>query len=306
MWTHADHEHRFNYDIMSQIRDATSSPSTLAEFLQDPAVITTLTSSATKKKSKTRRRPSTSPHGSNSTSMVGMVLAEEERQASHLKALLKSTGDRLQQEIERADKAERRLEHAETRATELRSKVSIAEVGQHTAELQSNRLKEEMRRLQTHIDTVRREFRRAQDDVDALERKRAAAEQSAHKSRDAVRKFQVVINDYKSREVEMEVAMRTEIQKWYDVGRQEGWDAGHDDGFEEGREEGYRDGKISGLIEGRNAGRSRDWEQGREQGRKEEREYALKSFDKFLQEEMDVRRYHEVHRSCLFSILYID
>jgi hypothetical protein len=290
-----DHTCRFDYDLTSQIRDAASSPSTLAAFLQDPAFINTLNNSTTRKRSKARRRPSSphhEPHGSSSTGMMGMVLAEEERQASHLKAILKSTGDRLEHEIDRANRAEKRSEHAEARAREIASRVSSAEAGQHAAELHSIRLKEEIQRLQIQVGTMQRDLRRAQGDVDALERQKAEAEQNASKSRDVARKFQKALNDFQDREELMEDARRTEIQRWYDVGRQEG--------FEEGKEDGYREGKLSGLEASRNAHRSREWDQGREEGRKEERQNALRAFDKFLLEEMHGRRYHSVRMFCMF------
>ena len=282
---------------MSQIRDVASSPSTLTEFLQDPAVINTLTGNKTRKKSKTRggsSSPRREPHGSSSTTMMGLVLAEEERQVNHLKAVLKTTGDRLEQEIKKGDRAEQRAERAEARAMEMASRISIAEAGQHTAELHSVRLKEEIQRLHMHVETMKGVLRRAQEDVDRIEGKRAQAEESAEKSRGVAKKFQMALNDFHAEEEAREEARRKEIQRWYDIGRQEGWDAGREDGFDEGEQEGYQDGKRSGLEEGRRASRDRAWDQGREQGRKEERQNALKAFEKFLRDEMHGRRYRDV------------
>ena len=287
---------------MSQIRDVTSTPSTLSQFLQDPAVIGTLTSPATKQKGKTRRRPSSSrrePHGSGSKNMVGLVLAEEERQVNHLKEILKSTGDRLEHEIRRADWAEQRAEHAEARAREIGSRISTAEAGQLAAELKSIRTKEGMQRLQMHIETMKGELRRAQEGADRLERKRAEAEENGDKLRGVVKKYQIALNDFQAGEEAREETRRVEIQRWYDIGRQEGWDAGHEDGFEEGEKVGFRDGKTSGFAEGRKVGRDRVWDQGREQGRKEERQNALRAFEQFLRDEMHGGRYHDVRVPCL-------
>lgn len=300
--------HRFDYDLMSQIRDTASSPSTLAEFLQEPAIISSLTSSATKKKRKTRQRrssPHREPHGSSPTSVMGIVLAEEERQASHLKAVLRSTGDRLEQEIRRADRAEQRAEHAETRAREMASRIGVAENGQHTAELHSIRSKEEMQRLQMNLETMQRELRRANEDIDTLEAKKLEVEQHAAKSRDVAKKFQMALNDFQAREEAMEDTRRLEIQRWYDIGRQEGWDAGREDGFEEGKEEGFRNGKKYGLEEGRRTGRERGWREGSAQGQKEERQRALEAFDKFLREEMHDHRYRDVRMPYFVPLIYL-
>lgn len=48
--------------------------------------------------------------------MLSLVLVEEERQAHHMKAVLRSTGDRLEYEVRRADQAELRAACAESRA----------------------------------------------------------------------------------------------------------------------------------------------------------------------------------------------
>jgi chromosome segregation ATPase len=236
--------------------------------------------------------------------MMSMLLAEEERQASHLKAVLGSTGDRLEQEMRRTERAEQRADHAEVRAKELALRISAAESAQHSAELHSIRLKEDMHRFQVQVDTMQRELIRAQEDIDNLERKKAAAEDKASKARDVARKFQTALDDFQAAEEERDEARRVEIQRWYDIGRQEGWDAGHKEGFEEGNEEGFLDGKMAGVEEGRRAGRDRGWEKGREQGRKEERQVALRAFDKYLKTEMLARHYHDVGLPGLVFIIY--
>jgi len=281
-------------DLLSHIRDAASTPSTVAELLLDPVIMSSFGSSAGKKKSKTRRGSSSShrePHTPSPTTMVrSMVLAEEERQTNHLKAVLKTTGDRLEREIQRADRDEKRADHAEIRTREIGSRVSAAEAARHASELDSTRLKEEMRLFQLQIDSLQRDLRRAQDDVRLLEKRRVEAEENAAKSRDGARKFQIALTDLQARDSGREDARRMEIQKWYDVGRQEGWDAGREEGFEEGKNVGFKEGKLAGLEEGRRAGRDRGWDEGVQQGRKAERHQALKAFDKFLAEEIHGQR----------------
>lgn len=212
-------------------------------------------------------------------------MAEEERQGSHLKAVLRSTHDRLEHEIRRADRAEQRADHAETRTRELCTRLGAADAARQTAEMESTRLKEEMKRFQMQIEAFERGLKRAQEDVDKLEKRRADAEDNASKSREAARKLQTAVNDYQTREDGREEVRRKEIQRWYDVGRQEGWDAGHADGFKEGKKEGFRDGKNAGFDEGKKSGREKGFNEGKERGRREERQHAMKAFEKLLEEE---------------------
>lgn len=219
-----------------------------------------------------------------------MVLAEEERQSHHLKAVLRSTGDRLEDEIRRADRAKQRTELAELRARDMASRVSSAESARHNAELDSARTKEEMKLLQMKLDSMQRELRRAQDNVISVERKRTEAEDTSAKSRDTARQLQAKLNEVQARSEAREESRRVEIQKYYDKGRQEGWNAGHDEGYQEGKGDGFERGKAAGFEEGKRVGRERGWNEGRTQGRKEERQQAIKAFDKFLAEEMRSRQ----------------
>ncbi|KAF7965416.1 hypothetical protein HWV62_19743 [Athelia sp. TMB] len=232
------------------------------------------------------------------------VLAEEERQGSHLKAVLRTTGDRLEHEIRRADRAEQRLDLAETRARELCTKLGAAEAARHTAELEAIRFRDEMKRFQMQVEVFERNLKRAQEDVEKLEKRRIEAEDNASKSRDAARKLQTAISDYQARDEGREEARRKEIQKWYDVGRQEGWDAGQEDGFKEGKKEGFREGKSVGYDEGKKSGREKGLAEGKERGRKEERQYAMKAFEKLLAEEekQDRRGYEQNNKSDTTSI----
>lgn len=290
-------------DLLSHIRDAASTPSTLTKFLQDPVILSSLGSSAAKKKSKPHRGSSSSHrelhHKSSSTSMVmSMVLAEEERQANHLKAVLKSTGDRLEQETRRADLAEQRAAQAEARMRDMNLKIGAADAARRTSELDSTRLKEEMKRFQLQIDSLERDLKRAQENARLLEKRRAEAEENAAKSRDGARKFQIALADSQARDEGREDARRMEIQKWYDIGRQEGWDAGRKEGFQEGKSLGFKQGKLVGFEEGRSAGRERGWDEGLQEGKREEREHALQAFDKFLAEEIHGQDEYNVGNAC--------
>lgn len=191
----------------------------------------------------------------------------------------------MEHEIRRADRAEQRLDLAETRARELSTKFGAAEAARQTAEFEASRLRDEMKRLQMQADSFERGLKRAQEDVEKLDKRRTEAEENASKSRDAARKLQIVVSEYQTRDEGREEARRKEIQKWYDVGRKEGWDAGQTDGYKDGKKDGFRDGKSVGYDEGKKVGREKGLAEGKERGRKEERQYAMKAFEKLLVEE---------------------
>ncbi|KAH7925944.1 hypothetical protein BV22DRAFT_1112023 [Leucogyrophana mollusca] len=226
---------------------------------------------------------------------MGLVLAEEEKQAHHLKAMLRTTGDRLAHEIRRSNHAESRAEQAENRAREMTVRATAAETGKHYAELDAARAKEEIKRYQMQIESLEREVKRLQNNVSLLEKQRNEADDSAARARDTARKFQMELMSQQAREEGREEGRRSGMQKWFKTGRAEGWDAGRADGFEDGREEGFDEGRQFGIEEGRGLGmqtgrkigRKEGYEEGREQGRREEREHALQAFDHFLLTEVD-------------------
>ena len=137
---------------MHELREATASPTPLGEFLRDPAVLTTLlghkkprrgsTSSSHRERlrehsrersrerehgTKDARRDKKSKDTSDTSSILTLVLAEEERQAHRLKAVLRSTGERLDYEMRRADVAEQRARTAEGHTREVQLRVAAAD-----------------------------------------------------------------------------------------------------------------------------------------------------------------------------------
>ncbi|TCD62794.1 hypothetical protein EIP91_006386, partial [Steccherinum ochraceum] len=123
------------FDVWNELREAADSPTPLAELLHDPIALRSLighkksrrpsgasstrehgTSSTSKGEKSDRDRDRKKDKDSDSSSILTLVLAEEERQAHHLKALLRSTGERLENETRRADQAERRATAAESMA----------------------------------------------------------------------------------------------------------------------------------------------------------------------------------------------
>ncbi|KAI0063562.1 hypothetical protein BV25DRAFT_1915064 [Artomyces pyxidatus] len=273
--------------LMAQLREAASTPTPLAEFLLDPETIHSLASARTssrdyrrhgsataspshersrreKGKDKERRRGSDA-----TTSMLSIVLAEEERQAHHLKAMLRITGDRLETEVRKADSAETRATVAELRAREAAARAAAAEQAQHQAEMDAARAREETKRFQMQLDTAEREMRRVMGEMARVQRQREEADDAAAKARDAARKWQAALKDFQAREEGREEGMRIAMYRRYDDGREEGWEEGHSEGYEEGRQEGYSEGRRSGF------------EEGRQMGRREERKYALQAYSRY-------------------------
>jgi hypothetical protein len=212
-----------------------------------------------------------------------LVLAEEERQTSHLKDVLRSTADQLEYEIRRADDAVGRADYAEMRAKEAFTRVVAAESALHNSEVDSVRLEEELRRYQSQSQAMERELRRLRTDAVRLEKRRGEAERSAAKARDATRQYRMDLKECQVREEGQHIDM----QKWFDEGREQGWKAGHAEGFEEGRFGGFEEGRFGGFEEGVSVGRKEGLREGREQGRYEERRNALDAFDRYLDEEID-------------------
>ncbi|KIJ67883.1 hypothetical protein HYDPIDRAFT_173620 [Hydnomerulius pinastri MD-312] len=262
-------------DIIAQIREATSAPSPL-----------------TGTRSREPRR---------SSSILGLVLAEEEKQAHKLKSMLRSTGDRLDREIRRANQAVARAEHAESRVHDLTARVSKAESSKHLVELEAARAKEEIKRHQLQIESLEREVRRLQADVSLLEKQRNEADESAARSRDTARNFQLELRNLQSKEAGREEGKRVGMYKWFKTGRIEGWDTGHTEGFESGRDEGFEEGREYGIAEGRKKGRQEGFDEGWEQGRREEREHALQAFDEFFATEIDQQDHAFAHLSPFIS-----
>ncbi|KAG9316711.1 hypothetical protein JVU11DRAFT_2771 [Chiua virens] len=286
-------------DIIAQIREATSAPSPLTGYLKDPALINAI-DGAEAGRSRSQRQSSSSTGRSReprsrTSSILGLVLAEEEKQAHKLKSLLRSTGDRLDREIRRANQAVSRAEHAESRTHELTTRVSNAESSKYVLELETARAKEEIKRYQMQIETLERDVKRLQADVALLERQRNEADESAARARDTARKFQMEFRNVQARQAGREEGMRYGMDKWFKTGRIEGFDAGHvegydngrGDGYEEGRQYGFVEGQEIGLKQGRKIGRQNGFDEGWEQGRKEERQHALQVFDDFFATEID-------------------
>ncbi|TFK44799.1 hypothetical protein BDQ12DRAFT_717948 [Crucibulum laeve] len=265
-----------DYDVLSKVREATNSPSPLARLLQEPAVLESLSRGQHKKKE--GKRSSRSPHREHrSPFIMALAIAEEERQATHLKALLGNTADRLEYEIHRAEEASGRAQYAERRATEASGRANAAETAKREAEAEAVRREHEAKRYQMQLEGVERELKRVKDEMRRLEKRNVELEESLEQTKEACRKYKTALRDHQIREENREENRQLRMESCFNDGRNEGWDSGYAEGYEEGREDGFEEGLRKGRKEG--------LREGRERGRNEERKNALEAFDRFLAEE---------------------
>ncbi|EMD37737.1 hypothetical protein CERSUDRAFT_83469 [Gelatoporia subvermispora B] len=297
------------------------SPSPLEQLARDPALLSGIVSHRKTRRGSTGSRTPQREHSrdrgrsgkevrrekkdSEAASLLTVMFAEEERQTHHLKAVLRSTSERLDYEARRADQAELRARTAETQAHESSTRASNAESARHAAELDTARAREEVKRYQLLIEAAERETRRLQAELQRQERLRAEAEQSATEVRETARVAQQALREYQARDSGRAERRRAEVQKNYNDGREdgfedgratgyeagydEGFQAGKDEGFQSGHREGFDTGMLTGFEEGKKAGWSEGFAEGKDQGQREERERALEAFDRFVETELDRR-----------------
>ncbi|KAF9465015.1 hypothetical protein BDZ94DRAFT_1255108 [Collybia nuda] len=259
--------------VVAHLREVTSSPSPLAQFLRDPTILELSRTRKSRTSSRSPQRERRSP------SIMALALVEEERQANHLKALLRNASDRIEYEIRRADEADARAEYAEQYTKSVSARISEAETARRQAEAETEQANSENRRYQMQLESVERELKRLRDDVQRLEKDKEELEGSNLRAKETSRQYHTALQNFQAREEGKNEVRHLALERSYNEGQEEGWSLGHEEGFVEGREEGYE--------EGRRAGRKEGIQEGREQGRNKERRNALEAFDRFLNEEMN-------------------
>lgn len=153
---------------------------------------------------------------------LAKVLVRQEGEVKDLRNRLYFTEERLKDETQRADDAEKRVLDAVLKFKE-------ANDARLAAQQDSTRLAEELRLYKIQLEAAQKEIYRAQEILDSLEQQKNAAEESASRARDTARKL---------REEKIVLLAREE-------GRQQGY------------KEGIAQGRAMGYEEGRNAGFSR-------------------------------------------------
>ncbi|KII92068.1 hypothetical protein PLICRDRAFT_36838 [Plicaturopsis crispa FD-325 SS-3] len=278
------------------------------ESFEDPSILSRLSKPPRKKE---RRGSGSSHYRDTSSSARNGGPPDEEREVQHLKAILRSTHDRLDSEIRRSNSAETRAQRAEAHASELAARLAHFEQAQLREQTERLRWVQENSTYKARLDMAERDLYRAQADMDALARDRDRADADAAKARDTARKYELALKQHEARdegwehgrmlgeqaavkqaqsegwEAGREVGREEAQEEAFEAGRADGFEAGRFDGFEEGRKLGYDEGRKVGKEEGRKLGKEEGLVQGRNEGRKEERQNAMQAFDRFLATEDD-------------------
>ena len=210
--------------------------------------------------------------------MAAIAIAEEEKQSRQLKSLLRSSGERLEYEIRRADDAVLRAEIAEREEKAYLAKAKAAEAEKEELRRTSNELEGEVRTYQMQMEAARRDVRSLQAELEGKHREMEELRYEEARALETVKKYQRSLHDLQLQMREQDVQMQTALDRWYDSGRDEGYQEGYDDGYKAGR-------KI-GIKEGTKRGRREGMREGIEQGKHEERQNAIEAFDRFLSTEM--------------------
>ena len=236
--------------------------------------------------------------------VLTVVLAEEERQVNHLRALLRTTAERLEDERVRANQAENRADFNESRVRELQMKLSNSEAAKHSADLETERARDESHRLKMQMDMMEREVQRLRNSLSNMTKKKDEAEREASDAQGTARKAEQRLREYEAEQEGRDEGRRLASKKHYDAGWRECWPVAHEEGrtrgYEEGHEEGHSKGrseaKLTFYEEGRKKGKLEGYQEGIERGTREERDRALQEFDRFLEEEISGSVHERVSR----------
>lgn len=256
-------------------------------------------------KDKDRIRDRDRDREKDTASLLTIVLAEEERQAHHLKALLRTTAERLEMEMRRADQAERRAFTLESQFRETSARLTLTEQSKHQAELDAAHARTEITKYRIQAETGEKELKKVEHELMRIGRVKDDLERTLGEVKDSCRKAQQTLREWQAREEGREEGRRMEVVRrykdgrddgyedgkaeGYETGHAEGYDEGHADGLETGRAEGQNAGRLAGFEEGKTVGYREGYDEGLEKGRKEERANALRAFDKFIDKELERR-----------------
>lgn len=270
--------------FLANLREMTTSPSPVSDILADPKLVSVLTRpmtprrrSASKNSSKTHRP---THDGTPELPLLSLVLNEEGRQSNQLRMLLRSTTDRLENEMKRGDAAERRADHAERAVRQAGERITTLIAAHYRTEVNVAQLTEEVKRYKMLFETAQGEVEHAQRTIDDLEDKIRRVESEARQAKEVVNLYEKASVEREAREKGRQEAMRHMGQNRFV------------DGIVEGRREAYETAKRRERAKRKQmydaafeAGRLEGFGEGDTQGRGHERRKAMEAFDKFLESE---------------------
>jgi len=172
--------------------------------------------------------------------------------------------------------------------------LTNSEATKHSADLETERARDESHRLKMQMEMIEREVQRLRNSLSNMTKRKDEAERDASDAHDATRKAEQRLREYEAEQEGRDEGRRLAGKKNYDAGWRECWPVAHEEGrargYEEGHEEGHTkgrsDAKLTFYEEGRKKGKLEGYQEGMERGMREERDRALAEFDRFLEEEV--------------------
>ena len=228
---------------MAQVREATYSPSPLIKILQDPTLMPTKSMRESLQKPEPiqggGKRPSHTPsprreHKPRSPFVAAIAIMEEERQAQHLKSLLRASADRLEQEMRRADDASVRAQYSELREADALSRAKAAEKSKEEMREENIRMERDMRDNLILLEASQRETTRLRSDLAEAHREIEEIQQSERRAQEMLQQYQFAVRDLERQMRQRIAEMQTMVNQCYADGKDDGYDEGYDVGYKEG------------------------------------------------------------------------
>lgn len=179
--------------------------------------------------------------------VAALAIAEEEKQSRQLKSLLRSSGERLEYEIRRAEAATQRGEIAERQEKTYLARALSAETEKEEVRKICNSLERDMRNYQIQLEAAQRELDHLLMDLGEKKREMEELQDGEAKAQGEARKCRSGMNELQARLEKQNVEVQTVAQEWYESGRE----AGYEEGYNAGRKEGVKKGRREGLAEGK-------------------------------------------------------
>ena len=205
--------------------------------------------------------------------------SEQWSDAGNLRSLLRSTGDRLEHEVRRAEEAISRAEYAQiqvdqnfTKYIAAQNSLQDAELRAREADAQSSSYKRQLEIMRDRLDEMNQRCLHLEDERDELARR-------VSNTKAELRELQLTVRSQEARDQGWEEGVKLGMMKRLNEERQKILDTGFAEGTKAAR--------ASALREGIRIGRKEGLAEGREQGMNEERRNAQEAFQVFLSEEME-------------------
>lgn len=243
--------------IVSQIREATYSPSPLIRILHDPSILPPQSLDYAKPLRDDRRNRAPRPRRGRehrTEVIAALAIAEEEKHSRQLKTLLRDSAERLEYEIRRADAATQRAEIAERQEKAYLARAESTEREKDELRKVCNGLERDLRNYQIQLEETQRDLKHLLIDLDEKRKEMEELQNVEARAQAEIRKSRSGMKELQRQLEKQNLEVQNVIQQWYRSGREAGYEQGNDEGYEAGRKagikEGLKKGKREGLAEG--------------------------------------------------------